>query len=435
MEHSLSTINGLERRLEIAVPVDQVSAETEQRLRRLMRTVRIKGFRAGKVPYAVVRSQYGEQAHLEAVEQLMQSSVSESLGKLQLRPAAAPRIEPIDFAPGSALRFAALFEVLPDIHLQPLDTLQYTRPAATLTDSDVDGMIERMRRQRPVYTASERAAQDGDRVTLDYEGRIDGVVFPGGKGEGLKVVLGAGSILSELDAALHGMAAGDAKTVPARFPDDYGAPSVAGRQAEFSLTVVAVEAASPPALDDEFARSLGVAEGGVQALRAEVRKGMEREMAGQVLARSRESVLEALYRANPLELPKVLVDEQVQELQTQMQRRMGAQSAPPPREQLEEPARRRVALGLIIAELVRAHQIKPDRQQVEARLTAAVQGSRDPEQLRRQYVQSREAMQQLEAGALEDAAISFVLSQATAVDKPSNFTELAGYDPASGSTA
>lgn len=439
MEHSLTTISGLERRLEIAVPVDQVAAETEQRLKRLMRTVRIKGFRAGKVPYAVVRSQYGDQAHMEAVEQLMQTSVAESLGKLQLRPAAAPRIEPINFAPGGELRFAALFEVLPEIRLQPLSDLQYSQPAAAVTHADIDDMIERMRKQRPVHAAVERPAKAADRVSIDFEGRIDGTVFPGGKGEGLKVVLGAGTILPELDAAMHGMSVGESKTVPARFPDDYGAASVAGKPAEFDIKVTLVEEPSLPVLDEAFVRSLGLAEGGVEALRAEVRKGMERELAENIRNQARESALDALYKANPLELPKVLIEEQVQELQAQMQRRMGAQGAQggqvPGRELFEEPARRRVALGLIIGELVRANDLKPDRQQVEARLAAAVQGSRDPEQLRRQYLQSREAMQQLEAGALEDAAISFVLSQAKAIEKQSNFNELAGYSPAAGSAA
>ena len=434
MEHSLTTISGLERRLEIAVPVEQVTAETEQRLKRIMRTARIKGFRAGKVPYAVVRSQYGDQAHMEAVEQLMQVSVAESLGKLQLRPAAAPRIEPINFAPGGELRFAALFEVLPEVKLRPLAEVQYTRPAAVVTDADVEGMIERLRKQRPVHAAVVRPSKAGDRVSIDFEGRIDGVVFPGGKGEGLRVVLGAGTILAELDAAMHGMSVGESKTVPARFPEDYGAKSLAGKLADFDIKVTAVEEPSLPALDEEFVRSLGLAEGGVEALRSEVRKGMERELADHVHSRARDSALDALYKANPFELPKVLVDEQVQELQAQMQRRMGVQADQlPGREPFEEPARKRVALGLIISELVRANELKADRQQVEARLAAAVQGSPDPEQLRRQYVQSREAMQQLEAGALEDAAISFVLSQAKVIEKPSNFGELAGYDPASGS--
>lgn len=435
MEHSLTTLSGLERRLEIAVPAEQVSIETEQRLKRLMRSVRIKGFRAGKVPYAVVRSQYGDQAHMEAVEQLMQQGVSESLGTLQLRPAAPPRIEPIQFAPGGELKFAALFEVLPEIRLQPLADIQYTQPAASVTDADVDAMIERMRSQRPVYAPVQRPAKAGDRVSIAFEGRIGGEVFPGGKGDDLKVVLGAGSILPELDAALHGMSVGETKTVPAKFPDDYGAPAVAGKQAEFDLTVTAVEEGSLPALDEAFVRSLGLAEGGVAELRAEVRKGMERELEGHIRNRARDSLLDALYKAHPMELPKVLIDEQVQELQEQTARRMGVQNVEqlPPREMFEEPARRRVALGLLIGEVVRLNELKPDRQQVEARLAAAVQGARDPEQLRRQYLQSREAMQQLEAGALEDAAISFMLSQAKALEKPSNFDELTGYSPAAGS--
>lgn len=435
MEHSLSTLSGLERRLEIAVPADQVSAETEQRLKRLMRSVRIKGFRAGKVPYAVVRSQYGDQAHMEAVEQLMQRGVSESMGKLQLRPAAAPRIEPIQFAPGEELRFAALFEVLPEIRLQSLSEIQYTRPSASVSDEDVDAMIERMRKQRPVYTAVQRAAQAGDRVSIAFEGRIDGTVFPGGKGDDLKVVLGAGTILPELDAALHGMSVGESKTVPAKFPEEYGASSVAGKQAEFDLRVTAVEQSTLPPLDEAFVRALGLAEGGLVELRAEVRKGMERELAEHVRGQARDSLLDALYKAHPLELPKVLIDEQVQELQSQTGRRMGVQNAEqlPARDLFEEPARRRVALGLLLGEVIRANELKPDRQQVEARLAAAVQGSRDPDQLRRQYLQSREAMQQLESGALEDAAISFMLSQAKALEKPSNFNELAGYPSAAGS--
>ena len=436
MEHSLTTISGLERRLEIVVPVDRVVAETEQRLKRLMRTVRMDGFRPGKVPYAVVRSQYGDQAHMEAVEQLMQSSVAESLGSLQLRPAAAPRIEPITFAPGAELRFAALFEVLPEIQLRPLAELEYTRPVASVSDADVDSMVERLRRQRPVFSAVDRPAKAGDRVSIDFEGRIEGEVFPGGKGEGLKVVLGAGTILPELDTALHGMSVGESKTVPARFPDEYGAPSVAGKQAEFDIKVTSVEESSLPALDDDFVRSLGLPEGGVEALRAEIRKSMEREVTDSASRRARESALEALFKANPFELPKVLVEEQVQELQGQLQQRMGSQATDlPGREMFEESARRRVALGLLIGEVIRTNEIRPDRQQVEARLDAAVQGSPDPDQLRRRYVQSREAMQQLEAGALEDAAIAFVLGQAKAVDKPSSFSELAGYDPASGSDA
>lgn len=429
MDPSLTHTGALERRLEVAVPGERVNAAVDERLKRLARNARIKGFRPGKVPYAVVKTQYAGQVHAEAVEQLMQTSFAESVDKLQLRPASSPRLEPINAAPGGELRYAAVFEVLPEVKLQPIESLQVERPVVQVTDTDVDQMLERMRKQRPNYALVERAAQATDRITMEYEGRIDGVVFPGGKGADMKVVLGAGTILAELDQALHGMSVGESKTVTARFPENYGAKAVAGRSAQFDVKVTAVEAQSLPALDQAFARSLGLKEGGVEELRAEVRRGMERELQQAAQTRSRESLLEKLYQANPLELPKVLVDEQVQELQLQMARRLGLQKLEqmPPREPYEQPARKRVALGLLIGDVVRAQQLKPDRERVEARLNAAVTGSEDPAALRRQYLQSREAMQQLEAAALEDAAIDWMLSQAKMIDKPATFGELCGF--------
>jgi trigger factor len=429
MDPSLTHTGALERRLEVAVPGERVNAAVDERLKRLARNARIKGFRPGKVPYAVVKTQYAGQVHAEAVEQLMQTSFAESVDKLQLRPASSPRLEPINAAPGGELRYAAVFEVLPEVKLQPIESLQVERPVVQVTDTDVDQMLERMRKQRPNYAPVERAAQATDRITMEYEGRIDGVVFPGGKGADMKVVLGAGTILAELDQALHGMSVDESKTVTARFPENYGAKAVAGRSAQFDVKVTAVEAQSLPALDQAFARSLGLKEGGVEELRAEVRRGMERELQQAAQARSRESLLEKLYQANPLELPRVLVDEQVQELQLQMARRLGLQTLEqmPPREPYEQPARKRVALGLLIGDVVRAQQLKPDRERVEARLNAAVTGSEDPAALRRQYLQSREAMQQLEAAALEDAAIDWMLSQAKMIDKPATYGELCGF--------
>lgn len=437
MDLSLSTTSGLERRLEVALPGERVAAEVDQRLRQLARSVRIKGFRAGKVPYAVVKTQYAGQVHAEAVQELMQSSFAEAVTAKQLRPAASPRIEPIAVAPGGELRFAAIFEVLPEIKVQPLTSLQIERPSATVGSADVEEMLERMRQQKPNFTAVERVAKAGDRVTINYEGRIAGEVFAGGKGEGLKVVLGAGSILAELDAALHGMATGESKVVAARFPDDYSAKVVAGKDAEFSITVTAVEEQSLPELDDDFARAVGLPSGGISELRAELQKGMERELAESVRNKVRDQLLEALYRANPLEVPRVLIDEQVRELQVQMLRRMGAQKIEqlPPREPYEEPARKRVALGLIIGEIVRTQAFKLDRERVEARLAAAVAGSEDPDNLRRQYLQSREAMQQIESAALEDQALDWALSQVKITDKPSSFSELTGVGQSAGSQA
>jgi trigger factor len=431
MQHSLTVTSGLERRIEVAVPVDQVSEAVTRRLQQWSRSARIKGFRPGKVPYAVIKTQYGDQAHAEAIQDLMQQSYAEAVDKLQLRPAGGPRIEPISIEPGSELKYAAVFEVLPEVKLAPLAELAVEKPVATATDQDVNDMLERMRKQRPVYTAVTRPAAKDDRVTLDYEGRIDGEVFAGGKGEGLSVVVGAGNILAELDAALAGMSVGESKSVEARFPDDYGAKNVAGKLAVFELRVKAVEESSLPELNDEFAKSVGLPGGGLAELRAEVRKGMEAELASAIKRKTRESLLDALYKANPLDLPKVLIDEQVQELQLQMMRRLGiepkAGQALPSREPYEEPARKRVALGMLIGEVVRSQNFTVDRQRVEQRLAAAVAGSQDPENLRRQYLQSREAMQQIESAALEDQTLDWLLDQVKVAEKPGSFSELAGY--------
>jgi trigger factor len=433
MQVSLTTTNGLERRLEVAVPGERVATEVDQRLKRLARTARIKGFRPGKVPFAVVRQQYGGQVHAEAINDLMQSSYVEAVSQQKLRPAAGPRIEPIQVEPGSELRFTAVFEVLPEVSVKPLDQLQLERPTATVSDADVDDMLESMRRQRPIYKAVERPARDTDRVSIEYEGRIDGEIFPGGKGP-LKVVLGARTILAELDAALHGMQVGESKSVAARFPDDYGAKTVAGRQAQFDIKVTAVEEQSLPALDEAFIRSFGFEQGGVEEFRAEVRSGMEREVSEASRNRLRDALLEALYRANPLDVPKVLIEEQIRELQVQMLRRMGVQQIEqlPPREPYEEPARKRVALGLLIGEIVRAQSLQLDRARVEQRLNAVAASHPDPENVRRQYLQSRAAMEQLESAALEDQALDWALSQIKVIDKPSSFRELTGFGQGAG---
>ena len=429
MQVSVVSTQGLERRLEVSVPGELLTQRVDQRLKHLARTARLKGFRPGKVPMAVVRQQYGGQVHSEAVTDLMQKSFAEAVTQQKLRPAGDPRIEPLQVEPGAELRYAAVFEVLPEIALQPLGGLSVERPAVEVTEADVDAMLESMRRQKPVFTPVERAAQTTDRVSIEFEGRIDGEVFPGGKGADLKVVLGAGSILAELDAALHGMRVGESRSVPARFPDDYAAKAVAGKDAVFAITVRQVEAQSLPELDEAFIRAFGMQEGGLPEFRAQVRASMEREVEETTNQKVREQLLTALHQANPLELPRVLVDEQIRDLQVQMLRRMGVQKVEqlPPRQPYEEPARKRVALGLIIGEIVRVQGISIDRRRVEERLNALVASHPDPDSVRRQYLQSREAMAQLESAVLEDQALDWVQSQVQVVDKPATFAELTGF--------
>src|ERR1700686_5171816 len=286
-----------------------------------------------------------------------------------------------------------------------------------------------MRGQQPIFTVVERAAQAGDRVTLDYEGRIDGAVFPGGKGEGMLVTIGAHRILTEIEQALIGMAAGASKTIPAVFPEDYGAKAVAGKPAEFDLKVIKVEERSLPPVDEEFARAFGGADGDLQRLRSEVRSSMERELAEAIRTRLREQLFNALYRDNPLDVPHSMLEEQIRELQAQMARRMGTPDAKqvPGREDFEASARKRVALGLLLSEIVRAQGLKVDRARVEQRLDSVTASHPDPQEARRQYLASREAMEQLESAALEDQALDWALTQVKVVDQPSTFRDLTGF--------
>jgi trigger factor len=432
MQTSLTTTSGLERRLEVTVPGTRLDAEVHERLKELARTARLKGFRPGKVPYAVVRQQFGAQVQAEAVSELLQTTFAEAVSRENLRPAGGPRIEPLQLQPGSDIRYAATFEVMPEVQVAPLGDIAIERPVCAVSEADLDAMVESLRRQRPVFTPAERPARETDRVTIEYEGRIDGEVFPGGKGDALRVVVGTGQILPELDQALQGMSAGESKSVEARFPEDYGAKNVAGKIATFQVSVKSVEEQSLPPLDEALVRAFGMHEGGVAEWRAEVRSSMEREVAEAVRVQVRNRLFDALYKHNPIELPKALVDEQVSELQAQMLRRAGVQDAsqlpPMPREPYEEPARKRVALGLLIGEIVRAQQIRVDRSRVEQRLNSVAGAYADPDAVRRQYLQSREAMAQLESAALEDQAIDWMLAQVKISDKVADFRELTGFN-------
>ena len=350
MQVSLTATSGLERRLEVAVPATEISTEVEQRLKNISRTARLKGFRPGKAPITVVRKQFGEQVHAEVVQDLMRSSFAQALSQEKLTPAGGPRIEPIAMGPGSELKYAAIFEVLPEIKIKPFDSMPVERPSATVTEDDINAMIESMRRQRPVFTAVERPAQDTDRVTIDFDGSIDGQPFEGGQGRDVPVVVGSRQSLAELEEGLKGATTGEKRAVSLSFPADSPNKSIAGKTAQLEVTIKQVEQQTLPEVDEEFCRAYGVEEGGIDALRTEVRKSMERELGDVIRNRVRGQVMDALYRENTFEVPRALIDEQVQRLQVDAARRIGAKDASqvPAREVFEDQARRRAALGLLI---------------------------------------------------------------------------------------
>ena len=431
MQVSLSATGGLERRLEVAVPATEVASEVEQRLKQISRTARLKGFRPGKAPYAVVRKQFGDQVHTEVVSDLMRSSFAKALSQEKLTPAANPRIEPLAVGPGADLKYAAVFEVMPEVKLASVDGIAVERPASSVEEADIDAMIESMRRQRPNFTAVERAAQDTDRVVIDYKGTIDGAPFEGGEASDIQVVIGSKQSMTELEEGLKGASPGETRTIAVSFPEGHPSKAVAGKTAALEVTIKRVEEHSLPAVDEEFGRAYGVEEGGVEALRAEVRKSMERELADVIRNRVRTQVLDALYRQNPVDVPRTLLEEQVQQLQIDTARRMGVRDASqvPPRQQFEEPARRRVALGLLMTQIVQAEQIKLEPERVQTRLSDLIASypEQQQEEARRAYQQNQDAMRQIQSAAIEDQVIDWVLGRANITDKPMSFKEITGF--------
>jgi len=436
MQVSLTATGGLERRLEVAVPEQRVSTEVEQRLKKLSRTARLKGFRPGKAPYAVVRSQFGEQVHAEVVGDLMRATFAEALDQEKLTPAGGPRIEPITIEPGADLKYAAVFEVLPDVKLKSVEGMALQRPTVAVSDADVDAMIESMRKQRSVFTAVERAAQDSDRLTIDYTGTVDGEALKDGEARDVHFILGEKKVWPEFENALRGAAPGQTRTVDSGFPADHGNPQLAGKTAQFALTLKTVEAQSLPEVDEEFCRQFAVQEGGIDALRTEVRNSMTREVTELVRQRLRTQVLDGLYRDNRFEVPRGMVDEQIQQLQMDMARRIGARdvSQLPGRENFEEPAKRRVALGLLLGELVRAESLKLDRERVLAKLSDLASSYPNPDEVRRAYLQSADAMRQIESSVLEDQVIDRVIEKARIEERPVSFKELTGFGQVSDAT-
>jgi trigger factor len=430
MQVSVESTGKLERRMQVQVPAERVSNEIATRLKTLSRTARLKGFRPGKAPINVIRQQFGSQVHREVIGELMQSSFAEAVTQNRLAPAGNPRIEPQSVAEGQDLTYVATFEVLPDIELQPIEALEIERATAEVAESDIDAMIERLRKQQPKFTPATRPAAAGDRVSVDFEGSVDGVAFAGGKGENVAILLGEGRMLPDLEQGLIGTSAGERKQVVVNFPADYRAKDLAGKTANFKIDVKSVEASALPELDEEFCKAFGVTEGGIPQLRADVAANMRRELEQNLRNRNKAAVLDKLFQQNPLEVPNAMLEAQVRDMQLEAMRRSGAKdvSQAPPREPLLEPARRRVALGLILDDIIRREKITAERARVEARLDEMVGAYGDAATLKRAYQQNADAMRQVESLALEDQVVDWVLSRAKVRERASSFKELMNFE-------
>ena len=430
MQVSVENTGKLERRMQVQVPAERVSEEIATRLKQLSRTARLNGFRPGKAPLTVIRQQFGPQVHREVIGELLQSSFSEAVTQNQLTPAGSPRIEPQSVGEGQDLTYVATFEVFPEVVLHPIDSLELERTTAEVTESDVDAMIERLRKQQMKFTAVTRAAAGGDRATVDFEGSIDGVPFAGGKGENIPIVLGESRMLPQLEQGLIGAAPGEQRIIDVDFPADYRATELAGKRASFKVDVKTVEEPSLPELDEEFCKAFGVTEGGIDKLREDVAANMRRELDQTLRNRNKTAVMEKLYQTNPIDVPNALLESQIRDMQIEGMRRAGAKDASqaPPREPLVEPARRRVALGLLFNDIIRREHIVLDPARSNARLDEMVGAYGDGAALKRAYLQNADAMRQVESLALEDQVVDWVLAHAKVQEKGATFKELMNFE-------
>jgi len=432
MAVTVETLDKLERRITLTVPAADIGNEVEARLKRLARTVKADGFRPGKVPMSIVAQRYGYSVQYEVVNDRVGKAFSDAASQAQLRVAGAPRITQKDEAPDGQLAFDATFEVYPEVAIGELSGVEVERVACEVTDAAIDRTIEILRKQRRTFSqrpAAEGAAE-GDRVTIDFEGKIDGEPFEGGKAEGFAFVIGEGQMLEQFDKGVRGMKVGESKTFALKFPDDYHGKDVAGKEADFLVTMRKVEAAHLPAVDEAFAKSLNIADASVAGLRGDVRRNLEREVRFRVLARNKAAAMDALASVATLDLPKALVAAEVERMteaaRADLKQRgvKDAETAPIPAEIFQPQAERRVRLGLVVAELVRANGLQARPEQLQKHIEEVSQSYEKPAEVMRYYLSDRARMAEVEAIVIENNVTEHVFAKAKVADKVVPFDEL-----------
>ncbi len=432
MAVQVETLEKLERRITLSVPAETINGEVQSRLKKLSRTVKADGFRPGKVPMSVVAQRYGYSVQYEVVNDRVGQSFSEAIGEAKLRVAGAPRITQKDASPEGELAFDAIFEVYPEVKIGDLTEASVERISTEVSEAAIDRTVEILRKQRRSFglRAKDEGAVEGDRVTIDFEGKIDGEPFQGGAAEAFQFIIGEGQMLEQFDQAVRGMKAGESKTFPLQFPEDYQGKDVAGKEADFMVTVKKIEAAKLPTVDEGFAKSLGIKESTVEGLRADVKKNLEREVKFRVLSRNKGAVMDALSQASELDVPKALIagetDRLIEGARADLKQRgvKDAETAPIPAEIFQPQAERRVRLGLVVAELVRTHNLQAKPEQLQAHIEELAQSYEKPAEVMRWYLSDRQRMAEVEAVVIENNVAEFVLSKAKVSDKVLPFDEL-----------
>ncbi len=432
MAVNVETLEKLERRITLTLPASSISGEVETRLKKLSRTVKADGFRPGKVPMSVVAQRYGYSVQYEVVNDRVGQAFAEATNEAKLRVAGAPRITQKDEAGEGQLAFDATFEVYPDVKIGDLSVAEVDRVSTEVTEAAIDRTVDILRKQRRTFAqrpASE-GAEEGDRVSIDFEGKIDGEPFAGGKAEAFQFTIGEGQMLEQFDKAVRGMKVGDNKTFPLQFPADYHGADVAGKEADFLVTMKKIEAQHLPPVDDALAKALSIKEGTVEGLRADVKKNLEREVKFRVQARNKAAVMDALSKAAELDLPNALIAGElgrlIESARADLKQRgiKDAETTPIPEDIFKPQAERRVRLGLVVSELVRGNSLQAKPEQLQAHIEEMSQSYEKPAEVMRWYLSDRQRMAEVEAVVIENNVTEFVLARAKVSDKVLPFDEL-----------
>jgi trigger factor len=424
MEVTVESTGTLERRMRVELPIAPIEQQVDSRLKKVGRTAKIKGFRPGKVPAKVVRQRYGQKVREEVLNEVLQKSYTEAVTQQNLNPAGGPKIETEDDN-GKTFAFTATFEIMPEIKLKDLEKIKIEKPDVSIGASDIDDMMLNLRKQKASWEEVDRKSAEGDRVVIDFVGNLKGEVFPGGEGKDYPVVLGAGQMLPDFEKGLMGVKAGDETTFKVKFPKEYHSEDLAGKKADFEIKVHRVEGEVLPELNDEFAESFNVTEGGLEKFKADVRENMEREAAQKVKNDIREQVMNALLETNPLEIPHTLKHQEMHALQKEAMQRLGVEDPKmaPPLDDFSAGAEKRVALGLLLRQVIEDKEIKADEALIRARVEELCAGYENADDMVNMYMSNPQVMQQVEPMVVEQQAINWIIDNGKSKDKKISFKE------------
>ena len=425
--------SALERRIDLSVAVEELNKDIDQRLKRIGKNVKMPGFRPGKVPANIVKQQYGEQAHFDALNEALERAFGEAAKSQELRVAGNPRIEPKTTESTTHLEFSAVFEVYPEVKLGDLSGVEIERAVLEVGAAEIDSTMTVLRKQRVRYEPVDRGAAKDDRVTIDFLGKKDGEPFAGGQAKDYPFVLGAGSMLPDFENAIYGLKAGESKTFEMTFPADYLSKEIAGQTVSFEITVKEVREPILPEVDADFAKELGVEDGDVEKMRAEIETNLKREVSKRLQAKVKDQVMEALLKTNPIDVPNALLEMEIQRLmqsaRQDMEQRGGAKMKdfPMQREWFVDQAKRRVSLGLILSEIVKVNKLQAQSDQIKKIVEESAQSYEHPEEVIRWYYAQPQRLQEVEGVAIEDNVVAWALSASKVVEKPIAFDELMGH--------